>query len=454
MPSRIALTGKTDVATIASPATGLLIYNTATAGTSPNNVLPGYYYFNGTSWAPFATGIPDATVEFGVNSNPNTTGTTFTPNTPQSKDYIYVSAIDGSQWTWNGSNYIIYIAASTPFYLNNTTSDAGNNKTSGISRPGWIAIGKTGAPEMSLDVVRDGTAQYQPVARFLCSTNTIAGNNTQLIYGVSQSYGNAADWRFYYAGNGNAKNRIDFGWSGIVTPSMSYLVNGNVGINMTDPLSRLDVEGAIGFRARLASSSTSQTAIDGSVIFNVAGAVYTLEAPSATTNKRRMIVAKNASTGNITVTGHIDGVAGTNLIIPAGGSQIFHTEGTSWYSISDNTPNTQAQVSARANRGNDVTLDNLKFRVAASGNASLQVSTVTGTVTLNGTSTSNNEAYGLVAGFTATTTPTYIRPSLTFANAGETQRFLFNTSDNKSYEVRLVIDPGYTSNLIHIQRLH
>jgi len=32
------------------PATGLIVYNTATAGTVPNNVIPGYYYWNGSSW--------------------------------------------------------------------------------------------------------------------------------------------------------------------------------------------------------------------------------------------------------------------------------------------------------------------------------------------------------------------------------------------------------------------
>ena len=47
---RVALTGSTDTATIASPATSLLVYNNATAGTSPNNVTPGYYYYTGTQW--------------------------------------------------------------------------------------------------------------------------------------------------------------------------------------------------------------------------------------------------------------------------------------------------------------------------------------------------------------------------------------------------------------------
>jgi len=43
------LTGTTALAT----AAGLLIYNTATAGTAPNNVVPGYYFWNGTMWVNF-----------------------------------------------------------------------------------------------------------------------------------------------------------------------------------------------------------------------------------------------------------------------------------------------------------------------------------------------------------------------------------------------------------------
>ncbi len=46
LPPRITLTGSTDVTTIASPATGLLIYNTATV----SDVTPGYYYYNGSAW--------------------------------------------------------------------------------------------------------------------------------------------------------------------------------------------------------------------------------------------------------------------------------------------------------------------------------------------------------------------------------------------------------------------
>ncbi len=50
LPPRVALSSINDASTISSPASGLTIYNTATAGTSPNDVTPGYYYYNGTNW--------------------------------------------------------------------------------------------------------------------------------------------------------------------------------------------------------------------------------------------------------------------------------------------------------------------------------------------------------------------------------------------------------------------
>ena len=47
---RIALTATNAATPVTSPATSLLVYNTATAGTAPNNVVPGYYFWNGSAW--------------------------------------------------------------------------------------------------------------------------------------------------------------------------------------------------------------------------------------------------------------------------------------------------------------------------------------------------------------------------------------------------------------------
>lgn len=52
---RVALTSSNSASPVTSPATSLLVYNTATAGTAPNNVFPGYYFWNGTNWQRFKT---------------------------------------------------------------------------------------------------------------------------------------------------------------------------------------------------------------------------------------------------------------------------------------------------------------------------------------------------------------------------------------------------------------
>jgi hypothetical protein len=50
LPPRVALTGITDISTISSPATGLLVYCKGDAG-----LASGYYYWNGNAWATIAT---------------------------------------------------------------------------------------------------------------------------------------------------------------------------------------------------------------------------------------------------------------------------------------------------------------------------------------------------------------------------------------------------------------
>ncbi len=60
LPPRVALTAINVFSPIvgtSSAATGLLVYNTASAGTAPNNVLPGYYYWNGTVWVQISNGL-------------------------------------------------------------------------------------------------------------------------------------------------------------------------------------------------------------------------------------------------------------------------------------------------------------------------------------------------------------------------------------------------------------
>ncbi len=60
LPPRVELTATNAFSPIvgtAANATGLLVYNTASAGATPNNVVPGYYYWNGSAWVQIAGGL-------------------------------------------------------------------------------------------------------------------------------------------------------------------------------------------------------------------------------------------------------------------------------------------------------------------------------------------------------------------------------------------------------------
>jgi len=90
LPPRIALTGTNDNTTIKNaagtsitPATGLLIYNTTSAGTAPNNVTPGYYYYNGSIWVQISAGL--------IIDNSKTTGFTLGA-TDNNKVFLITSA--------------------------------------------------------------------------------------------------------------------------------------------------------------------------------------------------------------------------------------------------------------------------------------------------------------------------------------------------------------------------
>ena len=63
LPPRVALTALNIADPLVSPAAGLFVYNTATAGIAPNNVVQGYYCWSGTRWiaviAPLGANLGD-----------------------------------------------------------------------------------------------------------------------------------------------------------------------------------------------------------------------------------------------------------------------------------------------------------------------------------------------------------------------------------------------------------
>lgn len=201
LPPRIVLTGTNDVSTIASPANGLMVYNTATAGTSPTNVIPGFYYFESGKWQRIINQQPDATVNFNT-ANPNSGSPTFSPNAPTSSNYIYVSSIDNSQWTWNGTTYVTFSTpASTSWNLAGSSNDAGSNKTNAIARTGKIGIGNNN-PNATIDARTNPTSIIDPGAGFIGIGTTVNTASTAgagaMRYSKSSGgvveYSNGSNW--------------------------------------------------------------------------------------------------------------------------------------------------------------------------------------------------------------------------------------------------------------------
>lgn len=77
---RVALSATNVVTPLSAHIAGMTVYNTATDGSAPNNVTPGYYYNNGTAWVRIAASS-DASDDWKLTGNAGTTaGTNFFRN--------------------------------------------------------------------------------------------------------------------------------------------------------------------------------------------------------------------------------------------------------------------------------------------------------------------------------------------------------------------------------------
>lgn len=114
---RVALTSTTSASPMTAFSSGMIVYNTATAGTSPTNVIPGFYVSDGTKWIGLGEG--------------------------------------GSNW-----------------YLSGATTDAGKDKTNTMYRTGAIGIG-TITPDSSAILDMSGVSDKGMLApKVALSSNT------------------------------------------------------------------------------------------------------------------------------------------------------------------------------------------------------------------------------------------------------------------------------------------
>jgi len=231
------ITGLSDASSLLTAA-GLLIYNTATAGTAPNNVTPGFYYWNGTSWIRLIVPTDNAA---------NVTGTVPVANGGTGTATGSITGTGGLTFSAGGTNQNITL----------TPSGSGNVVTNsrvgiGTSSPGTtlhiensnnFGSDPTVTTSPSLYINNNNSASTTAHSTLLLRTNGNGGGNPYLsfditnIRGYSMGIDNADADKFKFHTNWNLNNSA--------SPALTITSDGRVGIGTSSPAAGLHVASSV-----------------------------------------------------------------------------------------------------------------------------------------------------------------------------------------------------------------
>ena len=483
LPPRIALTGTLDAVTIASPATGLVIYNTVTAGTSPNNVLPGYYYWDGAKW----NGLVDQGTLQSFSG--------YVPNYAQSNASSVTKSATGdivvSQSITTSGRPVQIIA----------TGDA-NPALSGA----WV----------QLQLFRDNTAIGKKVQAESSSNNEnipyclnfIDNPTTPGTYNYSvRIVGGGAGGFGFGESDGNHITLLELGaWSAGTMPvakggtgSSSYTngsvlfsdgtkideknaqlfwdnTNNRLGIGTSSPTSKLNIAGGgIKIASGLGNSSTrpnlNTSTIGNYEIRGVGGGSPQIDGQDDGFLRLSAGGGTNVNTqSSIDISGYstVADMSST-IVMRTGGSERLRIDPSGNVNISgklnigDATGNVAVKAAGFVNESVPVTLGDIQVQMAPNGSArSLQIKT-TGTTftamvsaytTYNGASGTNSFTYFSDITQNINTVFAHLGTTWGFAQSGDVANYFVRDSTNlRFWRITLMVGPSYFNNFISIERL-
>ena len=158
----------------------------------------------------------------------------------------------------------------------------------------------------------------------------------------------------------------------------------------------------------------------------------------------------------------------TAITSPATGLQVYNTTQNCIYTYNGSAWTTEKKYLGQfVNAGVTVQLDNIKVRIPTSGNESIQLATVSGTIYISGSSVNNY--YTGSAGSTGassvqsayvrqsdafSTTFAYWESGLNFTKHASTQIiYLMDETNSKAYKISCIIGYNYNNNYIEIEQL-
>ncbi len=252
---RIALSATNITSPVITPATSLLVYNTATAGTFPNDVIPGFYYWDGTLWIRMFSGQQNG---WATTGNEGTNATNNFLGTIDNQDLVVRTNNSERMRIMNTGNIGIKTAmpqglvdingGATDFdalfiCASPSISNRGGTIFHQSSTYAWqvvpYATGSSLNAALRFNCVQrtaPGT-QLATDVLFLLSNN---GNSQVGIGGTPASFSPSS--KLFVQGNGNTNATSSLNIVNSSLTSMLFITdNGNVGINTIDPRTKLHV---------------------------------------------------------------------------------------------------------------------------------------------------------------------------------------------------------------------
>lgn len=305
---RLTLSSRTNASPLAAHVAGMLVYNTATAGTSPNNVYPGFYYNTGSLWMRVQ----------------GETG----------------SAADSTNDSWkdDAGNDQVRLA----YYSDGSTARTPGTEFT-INDNGQVGIG-TDAPSWLLDVQgpaalgqfrRIGGSYTQGAGLLFTRTLGSTGAESDITAGsflgkiqfrgrLSGADADYASLMYKADATSAGGGHFAFTKSDLLTEILSVRTDNNrVGVGESDPNSTFEINGS--FAANIRSISTATT-LDDTYCYVVMESGSSLTLPAASTCPGRVYHIKNDSGSNKTIV-----LSGTSTLLRNNYTMTCVSDGSTWH---------------------------------------------------------------------------------------------------------------------------